>query len=200
MFGSDRHVHWARFGTEQVAQECSRKMDRRVRKTREALYSAFTALVVEKGYEAISVQDIIDGADVGRTTFYAHFKNKEELLRFGFLRLREHLRALPLDTQDDRAAFLAALLGHAKSHSGLFMALSQGGGGRLAEIEFCGIVEELLTSGLGDRERDGMMTVMLAGALLAAIRRWIDLGAQGSGSEIGEAFEVLANWARASKG
>jgi AcrR family transcriptional regulator len=175
-------------------------MDRRVRKTREALYSAFTALVVEKGYENMSVQGIIDGADVGRTTFYAHFKTKEELLRFGFLRLKEHLRALPVDTRQDRAAFLTALLGHAKSHSGLFVALSQGGGGRLAEIEFGSIVEELLASGLGGRERDGMMTVMLSGALMAAIRRWIDLGARGSGSEILESFEILTTSAQSLKG
>lgn len=45
------------------------KMDRRVRKTQAAVYSAFVALIIERGYDAISVQDIIDEADVGRTTF-----------------------------------------------------------------------------------------------------------------------------------
>jgi AcrR family transcriptional regulator len=58
--------------------------DRRVRRTRELLRSAFVSLIHEKGYDRVTVQDILDRADVGRSTFYAHYRDKEDLLRSGF--------------------------------------------------------------------------------------------------------------------
>ena len=58
--------------------------DRRVRRTRELLRNAFVSLVHEKGYDRVTVQDILDRADVGRSTFYAHYRDKEDLLRSGF--------------------------------------------------------------------------------------------------------------------
>jgi len=54
--------------------------DRRITKTRRALKDALTGLILEKGYEAVTVQDIIDRADVGRSTFYTHYIDKDELL------------------------------------------------------------------------------------------------------------------------
>ena len=66
-------------------------LDRRVRKTREALHSALASLVVAKGYDAVTIQDVLDAADVGRSTFYSHFAGKEALLRSGFDRLRAEL-------------------------------------------------------------------------------------------------------------
>ena len=56
------------------------KPDRRVSRTRRALKEALTDLILEKGYEAVTVQDVIDRADVGRSTFYAHFIDKDDLL------------------------------------------------------------------------------------------------------------------------
>ena len=56
-------------------------MDRRQRKSREAIFSAFTQLLSQKDFSRITVEEIIDEADVSRSTFYAHFETKEFLLK-----------------------------------------------------------------------------------------------------------------------
>ncbi len=67
-----------------------KKEDRRISRTRKLMQEALMALIVEKGYEAVTVQDILDKADIGRSTFYAHYRDKDELLLSGF----DHLRTL----------------------------------------------------------------------------------------------------------
>jgi AcrR family transcriptional regulator len=69
------------------------KTDRRVKKTRQALQNALIELILEKGYDAVMIQDILDRADVGRSTFYAHFQDKEDLLMARFDTLQEAFEA-----------------------------------------------------------------------------------------------------------
>ena len=56
-------------------------MDRRQRRTREAIFHSFTRLLSQKDFNQITVGDIIDGADIGRATFYSHFETKDFLLK-----------------------------------------------------------------------------------------------------------------------
>jgi hypothetical protein len=55
------------------------QIDRRIQKTKKLLSEALMALIMEKGYAAVTIQDIINRANVGRSTFYAHYESKEQL-------------------------------------------------------------------------------------------------------------------------
>lgn len=59
----------------------NRVLDRRIQKTLQHLQQALAELIAEKDYDAITIQEILDRANVGRSTFYAHFENKDQLLR-----------------------------------------------------------------------------------------------------------------------
>jgi AcrR family transcriptional regulator len=64
-------------------------LDRRVQKTRKLLQDALIELVAEKGYESVSIREILEKANVGRSTFYAHFQDKDQLLHSILDRLDE---------------------------------------------------------------------------------------------------------------
>ena len=63
-------------GTEKI----SHRPDRRVTRTRRHLREALMQLILEKGYDAVTIEDITERAELGRTTFYLHYRDKEELL------------------------------------------------------------------------------------------------------------------------
>ena len=76
----------------------SKRGSRQVQRTKHLLEEACIALILEKGYEAVTIQDILDRANVGRSTFYSHYRDKEDLLMSRFKALQqaveEHARLL----------------------------------------------------------------------------------------------------------
>src|SRR5262247_4271324 len=60
-----------------------RVKDRRIQRTEALLRDALTSLIREKAYDSIAVKEILDRANVGRSTFYTHFRDKDELLASG---------------------------------------------------------------------------------------------------------------------
>lgn len=63
--------------------------DRRVQRTRQLLKDSLVSLIIEKGFEQVTIQDILDKANVGRSTFYMHFENKNALLHSCFEEFHE---------------------------------------------------------------------------------------------------------------
>ncbi len=84
--------------------------DRRSRKTEDLLLDALGSLVVEKDYGSLTVQEIIDRANVGKTTFYTHFTDKDDLLVRAVRRMQEVLEArlTPPDSPGDAYEHLVA--------------------------------------------------------------------------------------------
>ena len=118
--------------------------DRRVARTRKALKEALTDLILEKGYEAVTVQDVIDRADVGRSTFYAHFIDKDALL----MAILADLDVPGPDTRtwkpDDPAfGWTLELFRHFGSGKRLFKAVASSQSGALARGETTRQLEEL---------------------------------------------------------
>lgn len=77
-------------------------MDRRQRKTREAIFNAFILLLSKKNYNNITVGEIIEIADVGRATFYSHFETKDYLLKDLCEELFEHIFYAENNTENNK--------------------------------------------------------------------------------------------------
>lgn len=143
--------------------------DRRVRRTRNALREALVALIVERGWDGFSVQELCERADVGRSTFYMHFADKEEVLAAGFADVGREIRAqLERAGAERPLGFSRALLEHAQGHLRVYRALVGRRSSHLVQGKLRDLVRDLVrddVAGLlpaGPR-RDGT-AAFLAGA------------------------------------
>lgn len=75
-------------------------MDRRRQRTRQAVFDAFARLLEKKPYAGITVQEIIDEANIGRSTFYSHFETKDELLKALCTEIFDHVFSASLSKEN----------------------------------------------------------------------------------------------------
>jgi len=178
-------------------------MDRRVARTRRALQHAFLQLILDKGYEAVSIQDICDAADVGRSTFYLHFKDKDDLKRSGLDHLRRNLtthRERTSQKATQRALdFSRPMFEHARDHLHIYRALAGSAGGGVALDTIRDILgaqlksDPLILSEPPGYERELKQHFFL-GAFMSVLVWWLDQGATIDIDIIDRKFRDLAGF------
>jgi len=119
--------------------------DRRVRRTRAALRQALVELVLDKGFHAVTVEEITERADVGRATFYAHYRDKEDLL-VGIVRdlAEDRERLLPAVRQAHAEGFTGLpvkyIFEHAEQEKPVYQVILRGEGDGRALREFTDLI------------------------------------------------------------
>jgi AcrR family transcriptional regulator len=161
------------------------------------------SLILRKGYEAITVQDIIDEADVGRFTFYAHYTGKEDLLRSGFQTLRAELteaqrtaRTNIDGSRDEPLGFSLAMFEHASGYTDVYRALVDGRGGVVAVNEIRRILSEIVKKELSGVRHDETVPQevrieFVVGAFLTVLIWWLERRPKLTPSQVDTIFRRL---------
>ena len=165
------------------------------------------SLILKKAYEVITVEDICDTANVGRSTFYSHYTGKDDLKRSSFEHLRRQLAgqqkdalAAPGDIRSRSLGFSLSMFEHARDHLQLYRALVDGYGGAVALGSIREILSDLVRDELaataGETSEDiippELVIQYVVGAYMAVLTWWLDGGAELPAKQIDTMFRRLA--------
>lgn len=172
--------------------------DRRVQRTRRALRDALLSLLPERGWDDIGVQDICERADVGRSTFYLHFQNKEQLLAGGFGDLSAMLRERGSTANEGgrgQLSFLRGLIDHVHEQRKVFRSLIGRRSGHVVQMRFREMVLQLVEADLAPVAAAGWQrdaaARYVAGALFELLAWWVEARGARSPEEIEGWFRQL---------
>lgn len=175
-----------------------RAPDPRPSRTRERLGDALVSLILEKPFADITVQDVLDRAQVSRSTFYEHYRDKDDLLvsdTEDFLDwLVAHVPAT--DTRSDRVLPVRELFAHVAEMGEFVTALEASGRleafYELAQAYFARAIEQrfavLPRAAALPAERRAPLAQTLAGGLIALMRWWIASGCPDTPEEMDALF------------
>ncbi len=173
--------------------------DRRVQRTRKALREAMVALILERGWDAVGVQEVCERANVGRSTFYTHFADKEELLVGGLGDLGQALRVqarAAAGASGRPLGFVRGMIEHVGEQHRLFRAVVGKRSGQAVHQRFRELVIELVSGDLaplapaGPRREAAIRYV--AGAFLELLVWWVDARTPLPAEELEAIFERLS--------
>ena len=192
----------ALFNVEYLLRICSEtmadKVDSRVRQTRAALLSALPALMMERGYERITIQNVLERASVGRATFYAHFDSKDDLLAASVANLRTWLVEAWHAMPDQRLGFTLPLFEHLASHAAIYeksiARASEVSVERHIRLMLVELVRDDLTKRRAQRHASALELAVqyVVGALWSIIVWWMSNGQRLAPVEINALFQRLA--------
>ena len=175
------------------------KADRRVRRSREMLLDGLVELISKSGYERLTIQNLLDRTGVGRATFYAHFKSKDDLLASSVARLREGLVRAWRTTPGRRLGFTLPFFQHLASHRRIYQMTivreSEVSVRRHIQHMLRDLVREDLRTLRGSAQADTsieLATHYVSGALWSTIVWWMDSATELSPEEVNSLFQRLA--------
>jgi AcrR family transcriptional regulator len=169
-------------------------LDRRIQRTRDALREALMQLMGECGWDAIDVRTLCVRANIGRSTFYQHYPNKEELLKANFAGLRDALMAQAQagPAQPGKLAFVSGLVAHVHEAQEVFRALLGRRSGHYVQDRFRELLIELVQAGTPSKARSWQATAQahyLGGALFELLAWWLGSNRPHKPSEIEALFD-----------
>jgi AcrR family transcriptional regulator len=175
------------------------RTDRRVLRTREALRNALLGLMVERGWDGIDIQSLCERANIGRSTFYLHYPNKEDLLRGSFGDLRSALRAQAQRCAagpSDQLAFVGGLVEHVHQQQLVFRAMLGRRSGHFVQDRFrellIDLVEEERPAGARRSWHAHAVSNYLGGALFQLLIWWLGASRPQRPQEIEALFHALS--------
>jgi AcrR family transcriptional regulator len=179
-------------------------MDRRQRKTREAIFEAFRILLSSKSYTGITIQDIIDEANVGRSTFYSHFQTKDDLLREMCTDLFDHVFSERLDSESthdfsladgDPHSMITHILYHLRDNRRNITGILTCGSGELFLRFFKEYLNQLITRHLinavgrsNTHVPDDFLVNHIAGSFVEMLQWWIKNNMRQTPEELADYF------------
>jgi len=179
-------------------EHADKRPDRRIQRTRELLQQAMIELVVEKGYEAISIQDITDRANVARTTFYLHYADKDELL---FSSVRDMIEDLLSSMKPGREE-MPTSFEHIAQHAAFYRAIlgEQGSPAFVSRLTdfVADVVRERMLSQMAIPGKDprlplDFMTHYLVGAYVGVATWWLNKDMPYSPAQMAQMINDLAD-------
>ncbi len=163
--------------------------DRRVRKSQHAIREAFVGLVLERGYDSVTIEDIAERADVARATFYAHFEDKEQLLTSLFqdltTELTLRLTAVEGAPETIRTYIVKELYVQAAQFRDLYLVCLRGAGNGRARAAYLDIIasraevvfaERLRATGHQPGAPLPFLARAFAGAHVTLLQDWLEAG------------------------
>ncbi len=179
----------------------SGKTDLRVKRTRDALGDALVVLMQEKPFDSIRVQDVLDRAGVGRSTFYEHFKDKDDLFDSDAEDFFELIAmALPRRHDPSERVFpVRELFEHLREMRSLYDAIVASGKAHdnlaLAQGHFARGIEERLgqiprARGVPAQERN-LFALAQAGAMISLLQEWLRRGMKEPSAEMDDLFHRM---------